>query len=312
VGALTSKPYAFLARPWELKTIETIDLFDSVGSGITFQVRDHFVLRSLPRINPSINMEWMTDRSRFFIDSFRKQRILNTFIKVQGIFVKVKVKFVYRFFSYLFNMKGLQSKMTVLIGSFIDAATLSFLKDLAGCYKHLSVLVGYEENRICDDFNGNYVLAPGFSQLSMFNLFILVASNPRFEAPILNLRLRLLMQKTDIYILSFGIVYYMTYMVYNVGSSIFDLIAFLAGKVPHSNILVKYPKVLILVGMHFFQRVDYKYLLRLVQQFVYVSSMFIAQTVRLMYLSTKAVSISSYDLGYCGMFDTRDKFFVKE
>jgi len=79
MGALTSKPYAFSARPWELRTVESIDLFDAVGSTIQVNLKEHSIVRILPRINNVLNFEWITDRVRFFYDALSRRRILYPF-----------------------------------------------------------------------------------------------------------------------------------------------------------------------------------------------------------------------------------------
>ena len=75
VGALTSKPYAFMARPWELRRTESIDVHDAVGSNIVVTHRTGEVLRILPRINEDINEEWLSDKSRFACDGLKRQRL---------------------------------------------------------------------------------------------------------------------------------------------------------------------------------------------------------------------------------------------
>src|SRR5690349_15009835 len=75
MGALTSKPYAFTARPWELKSLKAVDCFDSFGSALRVDVRGLDIMRVLPRINESLNEEWITDRTRFSYDGLKCQRI---------------------------------------------------------------------------------------------------------------------------------------------------------------------------------------------------------------------------------------------
>ena len=75
VGALTSKPYAFMARPWELRKTESIDVFDAVGSNIRVDTRGGEVMRILPRLNEDVNEEWLADKSRFACDGLKRQRL---------------------------------------------------------------------------------------------------------------------------------------------------------------------------------------------------------------------------------------------
>ena len=82
VGALTSKPYSYIARPWELKKIDSIDVMDAVGSNIRIDTKADKIMRILPRINESINEEWISDKTRFAYDGLSSQRIDKPFIKI--------------------------------------------------------------------------------------------------------------------------------------------------------------------------------------------------------------------------------------
>ncbi len=84
VGALTSKPYAFTARPWELKKTESIDVMDALGSSIRVDVRGREVMRILPRNHDDVNEEWLADRSRFVWDGLRRQRLDKPYIRENG------------------------------------------------------------------------------------------------------------------------------------------------------------------------------------------------------------------------------------
>jgi len=88
-GALTSKPYAFLARPWEFKSVDSIDVFDSFGSNVRVDVRGDKILRILPRSNDVINEDWISDRIRFICDSARLQRLDLPFLKSKNKIFKL-------------------------------------------------------------------------------------------------------------------------------------------------------------------------------------------------------------------------------
>ena len=84
VGALTSKPYAFVSRPWELKKTETIDVMDAIGSNIRVDARGGEVLRVLPRVNEDINEEWISDKTRFSCDGLKRQRLDKPYVRRDG------------------------------------------------------------------------------------------------------------------------------------------------------------------------------------------------------------------------------------
>jgi NADH-quinone oxidoreductase subunit G len=84
VGALTARPYAFAARPWELKKVETIDVMDAVGSNIRADVRGNAVMRVLPRLNEEVNEEWISDKTRHACDGLRVQRLDQPYVRENG------------------------------------------------------------------------------------------------------------------------------------------------------------------------------------------------------------------------------------
>jgi NADH dehydrogenase/NADH:ubiquinone oxidoreductase subunit G len=112
MGALTSKPYAFIARSWELTPIDTIDIMDAVGSQLMFFVRDENVIRVLPRVfNFFTSVEWITDKARFFYDALRRGRITYPFFKFRGVFVRICLNFVY---CYMYKMSSVSQKKASL------------------------------------------------------------------------------------------------------------------------------------------------------------------------------------------------------
>src|SRR5262245_65880280 len=84
VGALTSKPYAFAARPWELNKTQSIDVMDAVGSAIRIDTRGREVMRILPRANDEVNEEWISDKTRHIVDGLRKKRLEQHYVRVDG------------------------------------------------------------------------------------------------------------------------------------------------------------------------------------------------------------------------------------
>src|SRR5690348_12849844 len=104
IGALTSKPYAFTARSWELEKIDFIDFFDSLLSNIVFDVRGISVLRVVPRINEQLNEEWISDKIRFSYDGFRRQRIMYPLYKLDKNFVEVSWAESFFLFFFKYNL----------------------------------------------------------------------------------------------------------------------------------------------------------------------------------------------------------------
>lgn len=130
VGALTSKPYAFMARPWELRRTESIDVHDAVGSNIVVTHRTGEVLRILPRINEDINEEWLSDKSRFACDGLKRQRLTVPMMKDANGELKIAdwEDVIITAAKVLDSTPG--DKMAALAGGMADAEALVALKDM--------------------------------------------------------------------------------------------------------------------------------------------------------------------------------------
>merc|ERR1711970_222549 len=130
VGALTSKPYAFMARPWETRKTESIDVHDAVGSNITITHRTGEVLRILPRINEDINEEWLSDKSRFACDGLKRQRLTVPMMKDSKgeLCVASWEDVIITAAKVLDSTPG--DRMAAVVGGMADAESLIALKDL--------------------------------------------------------------------------------------------------------------------------------------------------------------------------------------
>ena len=130
VGALTSKPYQFEARPWELKKTETIDVMDAVGSNIRVDTYGWKVKRVLPRLNEDINEEWISDKTRYACDGLLKQRIDTPLTKENGKFIETEWGLALRKVSKLLQ-ETKPEEIAFLIGDFVDLETAYLTKKLA-------------------------------------------------------------------------------------------------------------------------------------------------------------------------------------
>src|SRR6185312_11614946 len=135
MGALTSKPYAFTARPWELRSFKGVDCFDSLGSSIRIDLRGLEIMRILPRINESLNEEWITDRVRFSYDALRKQRITAPLLKKsKEVFSKIDWAYTYAVLIKRFLLNKNFNSLNFLVGNLVNFnsyyTTLAFLKQV--------------------------------------------------------------------------------------------------------------------------------------------------------------------------------------
>jgi NADH-quinone oxidoreductase subunit G len=188
VGALTSKPYSYEARPWELNKTETIDIMDAVGSNIRMDSKGWEVKRVLPRVNEEINEEWISDKTRYACDGLLNNRIDTPYIKVNGEFKEATWKDVLSYID-----KNLENKKTFggVIGQLVDLETsYAFKKLFTNVFN--SQLVDFRQKDILFDTSNeiNYLFNTKINQVDECDFILLIGTNPRLEATIVNYRIR--------------------------------------------------------------------------------------------------------------------------
>jgi NADH-quinone oxidoreductase subunit G len=217
VGALTSKPYAFEARPWELTKTESIDVMDAVGSNIRVDTKGWEVKRVLPRLNEEINEEWISDKTRYACDGLSKNRIDKPYIKVNEKLVACSWDQAFDFI--IKNTKDLSGhRVFGVVGDLIDVESMyMFQKFLTTSYKSNNIDFRQTNFFINQSHKANYLFNTTIARLAEADLVVLVGSNPRLEAPIVNIRIRkaFLARKTKVY--SIGDNFDLTYPHENVG-----------------------------------------------------------------------------------------------
>ncbi len=189
VGALTNKPYAFQARPWELNKSETIDVFDAMGSNIRVDSLGKKTLRVLPILNEEINEEWISDKSRFAIDGLSKQRIDTPYVRENNKLIEADWDYSLKKIISELNIRN-KEKTTAISGKFTDVETLyatkKFLELLGSDYYECR----YDNVQIKKDHRESYLFNSSIQQLDNADAILIVGSNPRWEAPVLNTRIR--------------------------------------------------------------------------------------------------------------------------
>ena len=211
VGALTSKPYVFEARPWELKKTETIDVMDAVGSNIRVDTYGWEVKRILPRINENINEEWISDKTRYACDGILNQRLDTPYLKSDNEFKKVSWDLAYK--KVVEKIKETSAeKIAGLTGDLTNMETMFIVKEFFQKTIKSQDLDSRSDNYyVNSNDRRNYIFNSSLNGIEESDLIILVGANPRYEATILNARIRksFLNNKTDIY--SFGDIGDLTY-----------------------------------------------------------------------------------------------------
>ena len=211
VGALTSKPYVFEARPWELKKTETIDVMDAVGSNIRVDTYGWEVKRILPRINENINEEWISDKTRYACDGILNQRLDTPYLKSDNEFKKISWDLAYK--KVVEKIKETSAeKIAGLTGDLTNMETMFIVKEFFQKTIKSQHLDSRSDNYyVNNNDRRNYIFNSSLNGIEESDLIILVGANPRYESTILNARIRksFLNNKTDIY--SFGDIGDLTY-----------------------------------------------------------------------------------------------------
>ena len=185
VGALTSKPYKFKARPWELKRTDSIDIFDGVGSNIRIDSRAEEILRITPRVNEDINEEWITDKVRFNYDAYYNQRIDKPYIKKDS---KLLVSNWEESLDILKN-KLKKSSPFALVGPQTDLETGYAVSKFMSNFGTDRVEVRTDNQTILNDNPFSYIFNTGILDIEESDLIILIGVNPKLEAPIINYKI---------------------------------------------------------------------------------------------------------------------------
>jgi NADH-quinone oxidoreductase subunit G len=205
VGALTAKPYAFEARPWELKKTPSIDVMDAVGTNIRLDSRGRAVLRALPRINDDVNEEWASDKTRHAVDGLTHRRLDKPYIRKDGKLVAAS--WAEAFDAIKPHWTGMAA---VLAGDQVDCETMFAARELAGA----SMLEGRQTGLAYDtsslsavNFNTTIV------GIENADVILLVGSDLRREAPLVNTRIQKAIRKRGAKVFAIGPVTDLTYKV---------------------------------------------------------------------------------------------------
>jgi len=200
VGALTSKPYAFEARPWELKKTESIDVMDAVGSNIRVDTYNWEVKRILPRLNNEINEEWISDKTRYSCDGLLKQRLDVPYIKREN---KLKKSTWDEAINLLVNkVQTLQpDEIAGHIGDMVNMENALGFKKLFEILKSENLEFREKNFYLNPEEKINYIFNTSIAGVEESDLILLIGTNPRYEASILNARIRksFVQKKTPIY-----------------------------------------------------------------------------------------------------------------
>jgi len=253
VGALTSKPYKYKARSWELKKTETIDVHDALGCNIRVDSRGREVMRILPRLNEDINEEWIDDRTRFSYDGLAKGRIDRPYIRDEenGKLIEASWSEAFDMIrSKLSDMKG--EEIAAVAGDLVDVEGMTAMKDLMASLGSPNMDCRTDGTLFNAENRSSYLFNSTLAAIDEADAILLVGTNPRHEATLVNARIRKNWLEKQIPISVIGEKVDLTYPYFHAGTKPQDLVKMakeFAGK-------VKAEKPMMIVGSGVFARED--------------------------------------------------------
>lgn len=246
VGALTSKPYAFTARSWELKRTETIDTTDSMGSNISIQTAERKIARILPLLHEGINEEWIDDKTRFSYDGYYNQRLLSPLTKSGDRLIKKSWTNTISDLSFFF--KPIFSNTSFIVGNSEPLETLSAIKQLSLRSDKFSFKFQDSIVPLNIDFRANYLFNSTVAALSDCDSCVLIGVDLKKEMPLLLMRIRRAQAKGTLKVGYFGNPANCGIKAINLGNTLDDIFRFIEGKNQFCSTLYKASNPLIIVG----------------------------------------------------------------
>ena len=219
VGALTSKPYEFTARSWELEKTESIDVMDAVGSNIRVDSRGMEVMRILPKLNEDINEEWLSDKARFSYDGLKVQRIDTPYIRQNGKLIEASWdEAISKIVENIGYIKG--ESIAAIAGTMVNAESLFLLKKMLGTLGSKNIDANQFGYRIDSTSRSNYLFNSGIAGVEKADICLLVGANPRQVAPVLNARIGKMVRTGHMHVARVGTEDDQTYSIEELGEDL--------------------------------------------------------------------------------------------
>ena len=255
VGALTSKPYAFAARPWELGKTQSIDVMDGLGSAIRVDTRGREVMRILPRVNEAINEEWISDKTRHIVDGLRTQRLDRPYLRENGKLRPASWPEV--FAAIAAKVRGANGKrIGAIVGDLATVEEMFALKQLLASLGSANVAVQGGHAFDAKAGRASYIFNPTIAGIEQADALLIVGSNPRHEGALLNARIRKRWRTGKLKIGLIGAQADLTYPVDYLGAGIDTLNDLAAGKHSFADVLKNAQNPIVLVGVSATSRAD--------------------------------------------------------
>jgi len=297
VGALTSKPYAFAARPWELKKTESVDVSDAQGCAIRVDSRGPEVMRVLPRLNEDVNEEWISDKARFCVDGLKRQRLDRPYVRVKG---KLQpATWPEAFAAVAKAVKGKPgSEIAAIAGDQADCESMLLLKELMVGLGSANMDCRQDGSKVDPGQRASYIFNSTIAGIEDADALLIVGANPRWEAPVLNARIRKRYLMGKFPIAAVGPAVDLSYPVDWLGEGPEVLAQIAAGSHPFAEILKTAERPMIIVGSGAVARPDGAAVLGLARQVAETADAVTAGWNGFNLLQRAASRVGGLDLGF--------------
>ena len=255
VGALTNKPYAFGGRPWELRKTESIDVMDAVGTNIRIDSREQKVMRVLPRIHEDVNEEWLADKSRQACDGLSNQRLDRPYVRKNGKLAEAT--WPEAFAAITAKVRGLPgAKLAAIAGDLCDAESMFALKELMFALGSTNIDCRQDGAALDAVSRASYLFNSTIAGIEQADALLIIGSNPRTEAPILNARIRKRYLKGGFPVGVVGPAVDLTYKTQNLGNGADVLAQIASGAHAFAATLKNAKKPMLIIGQGALARAD--------------------------------------------------------
>ncbi len=296
VGALTSKPYVFEARPWELKKTQTIDVMDAVGSNIRVDTYDWEVKRVLPVINEDINEEWISDKTRYACDGLLNQRLDTPYIKYNNKFEKASWDEVYKIIKSKIENAN-KNKICGFVGDLTNMETSFIFKEFLERTVDTKKYDFRSTKRFIDSSKReNYLFNSSINGIEEADLILLIGANPRFEATMINARIRKAYLSNNTKVVSLNDLGDLTYSYQSLNGKVKTIKDIFENNNELSKEIIESKKPMIVFGESFFKIKSASYLFNLSKKFLSKNNKLNDDWNPINILSVDAATVGNLDL----------------
>jgi len=255
VGALTSKPYAFHARPWELRKAESVDVMDALGSNIRVDYRGREVMRVLPRLNEDVNEEWISDKTRFAVDGLKRRRLDRPWVRRDGRLQEAS--WTEAFAAIRAALDGVAGhQIAAVAGDLACTESLFALKDLMGLLGSPNLDCRQDGAKLDATVRASYLFNSTIAGIDAADAILLIGTDPRREAAVLNARIRKRYLRGKVKIAQIGATGPGTWRFEDLGSTANTVAAIANGNHPWAEVLKGAERPLLILGTAALARAD--------------------------------------------------------